>query len=469
MARAPQPHNPSLLQVAENKRYAGNQGWTVSECAAKVGGAAGAGATRTQGSPCSLLCIPVSPALAYPPAHPPCPPPRHRWPRTGATWTSWCTRWPTGPRCKRRCWRRRAAATWPPCPPPPTPLSPSCRCGGGEAVGWGRRLAGSYGRAGVLACRHAEQACGAATQRATRRPARRPPPAALWPADELGRRRHLADLRGGRPCDPRCLRPGLGLGAKASAPACMPPTKSRARRRRRVQRARAGLPVPPCCLPPTSPHLPLPLRPARITRRLRRRHEQRQGGAGERHARAGVRGGAQVRRAGQHHFGGPAGLARRQGHRLHRRHDPVRGRPLLLPLRVQPWCGRGVAAGPRFTWRGGAGISSAHQNTHTHTHTRHPALPAATRTRTRRSRRSWRPPRSAPWPPSWSRPSPPRVRAPRLRAARRPWQGAWAAVTAAAAAALLPLLPLLLCKLSPPSRAPCSPTSPPIPHPALLQ
>lgn len=27
-----------LPQVLENKRYAGNEGWTVSECAAKVGG-----------------------------------------------------------------------------------------------------------------------------------------------------------------------------------------------------------------------------------------------------------------------------------------------------------------------------------------------------------------------------------------------------------------------------------------------
>ena len=32
---------PAWLQVKENKRYAGNEGWTVSECAAKVGAEVG--------------------------------------------------------------------------------------------------------------------------------------------------------------------------------------------------------------------------------------------------------------------------------------------------------------------------------------------------------------------------------------------------------------------------------------------
>lgn len=53
-------------------------------------------------------------------------------------------------------------------------------------------------------------------------------------------------------------------------------------------------------------------------------------GPGERHARAGVRGRPQVWRARQHHQRRPAGLARRQGHRLHRRHDPVRARVRTL-------------------------------------------------------------------------------------------------------------------------------------------
>lgn len=47
-------------------------------------------------------------------------------------------------------------------------------------------------------------------------------------------------------------------------------------------------------------------------------------GPGVRHPRSGLRGGPQVQGARQHHQRRAAGLARRQGHRLHRRHDPVR-------------------------------------------------------------------------------------------------------------------------------------------------
>lgn len=67
-----------------------------------------------------------------------CPPSLRRWRPTGATLTSWCTRWPTGPRCRSRCWRRAAAATWPPCQPPPTPTSPCCRWGGSGGGAGGR-------------------------------------------------------------------------------------------------------------------------------------------------------------------------------------------------------------------------------------------------------------------------------------------------------------------------------------------
>jgi len=74
---------------------------------------------------------------------------------------------------------------------------------------------------------------------------------------------------------------------------------------------------PPCIAPRQ-------LDSARVAGRVRRGHEQRKGGARERHARACVRGGPQVGRARQHHLRGPARLARRQGHRLHRRHDPAR-------------------------------------------------------------------------------------------------------------------------------------------------
>ena len=122
---------PLLAQVLENKRYAGNEGWTVSETAAKVCGAGRGGVERAGGcfevaalQRCMLLESIVEQMARLPvPAllHTVCSAASwlngwaftfhglRRWPRTGARWTSWCTPWPTAPRCASRGWLLLAA------------------------------------------------------------------------------------------------------------------------------------------------------------------------------------------------------------------------------------------------------------------------------------------------------------------------------------------------------------------------
>lgn len=104
-------------------------------------------------------------------------------------------------------------------------------------------------------------------------------PAALWPPDEQRRRRHLPDLRGSRPRHPRWV-PARALHSRLG-----PANSSTAVG---VWQLLGTHPASRCRAPPHAAHLCI------VPCRLRRRHEQRQGGPGERHARAGLRGGPQV-------------------------------------------------------------------------------------------------------------------------------------------------------------------------------
>ena len=148
-----------LPQVMENKRYAGNEGWTVSECAAKVAkdwgkvdvlvhslangpevqvrgggeidgreGCSGVGKGRRRVAAAPRVSawrwyVPVGGMKRLCTARKRS---KHLTPKQFHTLTSSLPPPAPSPRRRKRCWRRAAAATWPPCRRPPTPLSRSC-------------------------------------------------------------------------------------------------------------------------------------------------------------------------------------------------------------------------------------------------------------------------------------------------------------------------------------------------------